>query len=51
MYSVTADNKITLDGDAFEIRVLTDNQFVAYNKYIDPSFPTEYDETAFTLFK
>lgn len=50
-YSINADNKIIFDGDIYDIRVLTDNQFVGYNKYIDPIYPTEYFETTFTLYK
>ena len=50
-YSITVDNKIILDGETFDIRTLTDNQFVLYNKYVYPNTPSNYDETTLTLYK
>jgi hypothetical protein len=50
-YSILSDNKIKFDGDDFDVKVLTDNQFVLYNKYVYPNAPTKYDETTYNLSK
>ena len=50
-YSIVGDNKITFDGESFDIRTLTDNQFVMYSKVVTSTTPPEYDETTITLSK
>jgi hypothetical protein len=50
-YSILSDNKIKFDGDDFDIKVLTENQFIIYNKDIDPRTPTDYQESTYTLAK
>lgn len=50
-YSITTDNKIIIESETLEIKTLTDNQFVLYNKDIDPITPTEYYEVTLNLSK
>jgi hypothetical protein len=46
-YSIVSDTKIKIDGLDFDIKTLTDNQFLIYNK--DVINTTSYDETTLTL--
>ncbi len=50
-YSITVDNKLVYDGETFDIRTLTDNQFVLYSKYVYPNTPANYEETTLNLYR
>ena len=50
-YTITGDDKITFDGETYDIKTLTDNQFVLYNKYVYPNTPSNYDEITYNLYK
>ena len=50
-YSISGDNKIVFDSETFDIKTLTDNQFVMYSKLVSPTAPSEYEETTLTLSK
>ncbi len=50
-YSIVSDTKMIYDGDDCDIRTLTDNQFVIYNKYTVTTSPIQYYESTFNLAK
>ena len=50
-YTIVNDNTIKIDTDNFEIKTLTANQLVLYNKTINSTTPLEYDESTFNLNK
>jgi hypothetical protein len=51
LYSITSDTKMVYDGDDCDIRTLTDNQLVIYNKYTETTSPLRYYESTFNLAK
>jgi hypothetical protein len=50
-YNVASDTKITVDGESYDIKTLTDNQFILYTKSLSPSNPANYYETTVNLAK
>ncbi len=48
-YSILNDQSVKIDVDTFQIKTLTDNSFVLYNKTVFS--PTSYDETTLSLGK
>lgn len=50
-YSISGDNKIVFDSETYDIKTLTDNQFVMYSKLVTSTTPSEYEETTLTLSK
>jgi hypothetical protein len=49
-YSISSDSKIVYDGDTYDIKTLTENQFIIYNKTTSTT-SNNYDETTYTLSK
>jgi hypothetical protein len=50
-YSIVNDNTIKIDGDNYEIKTLTDNQFILYNKFINSTTPLEFTESTLNFNK
>lgn len=51
VYTIVNDNLLKIDGLDFNIKTLTDNQFVFANKVITLTAPLEFDEITFNLYK
>jgi hypothetical protein len=49
-YALSGDTKVVIDGtDIFDIKTLTNNSFIMYNK--DNGSGTDYEEITFTMKK